>query len=300
MYDLVVIGGGPAGLTATVYALRKRLDVLLITRDLGGKTNYRLQVPFGERHLVINGEEVVSRFANEIDYLDFARTFDKAEKVERAGSAFRVRTAAGTQHEARAVVVCTGALGKLLDVPGEKEFMMRGLCYSAISYAPLFIDREVVVIGDSSLAIRSTAELATIAKHVTLVAPTHGELGGALGRRVAQEDRVEVLEGFRVDRVTGDDTYARALSISRDGEQREIRADGFFVELELVAQSQMVAGLVDRDGKGRIKVDGRNATSAPGIFAAGDVTDVFAEQVLISVGDGAKACLAAYEYLLSH
>jgi alkyl hydroperoxide reductase subunit F len=210
-----------------------------------------------------------------------------------------VHTATGKQHEARAVVVCSGALGKPLNVPGEKEFRMRGLCYSAISYAPLFIDREVVVVGDTGLALRSTAELATVAKHVTLVAPTHGELGSPLGRRVAQAGKVEVLEGFRVDRVEGDD-YARVLWISHDGEQREIRADGFFVELDLVAQSEMVADLVDRDQLGRIKVDGRNATSAVGIFAAGDVTDVFAEQVLISIGDGAKAGLAAYEYLLSH
>ena len=96
MHDLIILGGGPAGLTATVYALRKRLDVLLITRDLGGKTNYRLQLPFVEKHLVITGEEVVNRFANEVEYLEFARVLDKAEKVEKAGSAFRISTRAGS------------------------------------------------------------------------------------------------------------------------------------------------------------------------------------------------------------
>ncbi|MDQ7849974.1 MAG: NAD(P)/FAD-dependent oxidoreductase [Armatimonadota bacterium] len=298
MYDLIVIGGGPAGLTATVYALRKRLNVLLLTRDLGGKTNYRLQLPFVEHHLVITGEETVSRFANEIQYVEFARVFTRVERVEQIPGGYRVHTQAGASHEARALIIATGALGRLLNVPGEREFMMRGLCYSAVSYAPLFIEREVAVIGDSALALRSTAELARTARRVTLIAPTRGELDSPLGARVLAATNVEVLHGFRVEQFVGDQ-YARAVVLARDGERREVQADGFFVELELVPQSELVAHLVERDAAGRIRVDSRNRTSAPGIFAAGDVTDVFAEQVLIAVGEGAKAALAAYEYLLT-
>lgn len=298
MYDLIVIGGGPAGLTATVYALRKRLNVLLLTRDLGGKTNYRLQLPFVEHHLVITGEETVSRFANEIQYLEFARLFTRAERVEQIPGGYRVHTQSGASHEARALIVATGALGRLLNVPGEREFMMRGLCYSAVSYAPLFIEREAAVIGDTALALRSTAELARTARRVTLIAPTRGELDSDLGARVLAAANVEVLHGFRVEQILGDQ-YARAVVLTRNGERREVRADGFFVELELQPQSELVAHLVERDAAGRIRVDNRNRTSAPGIFAAGDVTDVFAEQVLIAVGEGAKAALAAYEYLLT-
>ncbi len=298
MYDLIVIGGGPAGLTATVYALRKRLNVLLLTRDLGGKTNYRLQLPFVEQHLVITGEETVSRFANEVQYLEFARAFARAERVEPVPGGYRVHTQAGAAHEARALIIATGALGRLLNVPGEREFMMRGLCYSAVSYAPLFIEREAAVIGDTALALRSAAELARTARRVTLIAPTRGELDSALGARVLASANVEVLEGFRVEQIVGDQ-YARAVVLTRDGERREVQADGFFVELELLPQSELVAHLVERDAAGRIRVDSRNRTSAPGIFAAGDVTDVFAEQVLIAVGEGAKAALAAYEYLLT-
>lgn len=297
MYDLIILGGGPAGLTATVYALRKRLNVLLITRDLGGKTNYRLQLPFVEKHLVITGEEVVSRFANEVDYLEFARVFDKAEKIEKQGDVFKVTTREGKTYESRALIVATGALGRLMDVPGEKEFMMRGLCYSAVSYAPLFIDRDVVVIGDTKLALRSTAELARIARNVTLVAPSHGELESPMGKRILRASNVQVMEGYRVEAVHGDD-YARKLIVTKEGESRELEADAFFVELELVPQSQIVADLVERDPRGHILVDARNRTSTEGLFAAGDVTDVIAEQVLIAVGEGAKAALMAYEYLL--
>jgi thioredoxin reductase len=297
MYDLIIMGGGPAGLTATVYALRKRLNVLLITRDLGGKTNYRLQLPFVEKHLVITGEEVVSRFANEIDYLEFARVFDVTEKVEKTKLGFKLTTREGNTYETRAVIVATGALGRLLKVPGEKEYMMRGLCYSAVSYAPLFIERDVVVIGDTKLALRSTAELARIARNVTLVAPTHGQLDTPMGARVLSADNVEVMEGYQVDEVQGDE-YARKLIVSKNGDKAELSADAFFVELELVPQAEVVKDIVDLDEQGRIKIDARNRTSTEGLFAAGDVTDVIAEQVLIAVGEGAKAALAAYEYLL--
>ena len=297
MYDLIILGGGPAGLTATIYALRKRLNALMISRDLGGKTNYRLQLPFAEKHLVITGEEVVNRFANEIDYLEFARVFDKVVKVEKAEEGYLVTTKEGSEFKTKSLLIATGALGQLMDVPGEKTFMMRGLCYSAVSYAPLFIERDTAVIGDTALALRATAELATIARQVTLIAPTHGELDSLLGKKIQSLTNVKVMEGYQVEEVVGDE-YARTLILSKDGEKTELEADAFFIELELLPQSDIVAGLVDRDEQGRIKIDCHNRTSAEGIFAAGDVTDVIAEQVLIAVGEGAKAALSAYEYLL--
>jgi alkyl hydroperoxide reductase subunit F len=297
MYDIIILGGGPAGLTATIYALRKRLNALLISPDLGGKTNFRLQLPFVEKHLVITGEEVISRFANEIDYLEFARIFDKAVKLEQVKDGFAITTKEGSSFEAKSIIVATGARAQMLEVPGEREFMMRGLCYSAVSYAPLFIEREVGVIGDTALALRSTAELATIASKVTLVAPSHGELDSPMGVKVLKAPNVKVLEGFAVDEVVGDE-YARKLVLSRNGDQQELEADAFFIELELLPQSDLVAGLVTRDQMGRIMIDGRNRTSTEGIFAAGDVTDVISEQVLISIGEGAKAALSAYEWLL--
>jgi thioredoxin reductase len=132
---------------------------------------------------------------------------------------------------------------------------------------------------------------------VTLVAPTHGELDTPLGKRLLQSTHFALMEGFRVEKVLGDE-YARSLVVKKGADVREIHADAFFVELDLVPNSGPVAGLVECDSKGRIKIDARNRTTAPGLFAAGDVTDAFAEQVLIAIGEGAKAALSAYEYLL--
>lgn len=298
MYDLIIIGGGPAGLTATIYAIRKRLNVLLISKDLGGKTNYRLALPWIEEHQVIKGLEVVNKFRNELEYLKFARKMKPVVRVEKKGELFLVHTKDGEELQSKAVILATGAKQQRLTVPGEKEFIMRGLCYSALSYAPLFIDRKSVIVGDGELALRSTAELATVAKHVYLVGASLEFLKTALGQKLRATKNVSIMEGYQVVEVKGNGFANRLVMNTPDGNTIEIEADGIFIELGLIPNSQMVSNLVDLNKEGYIIVDKHGCTSLPGIFAAGDVTDTYAEQVLVAVGDGAKAALSAYDYLL--
>ncbi|MEW5939357.1 MAG: FAD-dependent oxidoreductase [Chloroflexota bacterium] len=298
MYDLIIIGGGPAGLTAAVYAIRKRLNILLISRDLGGKTNFRLALPWIEDYQVIRGLELVNKFRQELEYLDFARQMDTVEKVEKAEGRFIVKTKSGAALEALAVILATGVRQARLEVPGEKDYMMKGLCYSALSYAPLFIDKTAIVIGAEELALRSAGELATVAKEVVLVCEGDKPLDTPLGKKLADAKNVTVLKKARVVEVKGDD-YARALVVTdASGATREYKADGMFVEKGLTANASMLNNVAATDPTGRIIVDGACRTSVPGLFAAGDVTDSYAEQVLIAVGEGAKAALSAYEYLL--
>ncbi len=298
MYDLIVVGGGPAGLTATIYAIRKRLNVLLVTRDLGGKTNYRLGLPWIEDYQVIRGLEIVNKFKSELEYLDFARHMEGVEKITKEGDIFKVVTKGGGELQAKAVILATGTRQQRLEVPGEKEYMMKGLCYSALSYAPLFIDRTTVVIGDGDLALRSASELALVAKHVYLVCLKNKLPESPLGRKMVEAANVSVLEGMRVIEIKGDE-FARAVVLQDpQGKVQEYPADGIFVEINLFANSKMVADLVKRDEYDRVVIDCGNRTSLPGLFAAGDVTNTYAEQVLVAVGEGAKAALSAYEYLL--
>jgi len=298
MYDLIVVGGGPAGLTATMYAIRKRINVLLVSRDLGGKTNYKLGLPWIKDYQVIHGLEVVNKFRSELEYLDFARHMEPVDEIKKDEGGFLVLTRGGGELKTKAVIVATGAKQLRLKIPGEKEYMMSGLCYSALSYAPLFIDRTVVVIGDGDLAMRSTAELATIAEQVYLVSKSNRELASPLGKKLTAADNVTILDGHEVVEVKGDD-FARSVMVQDpDGKISAIEADGTFIEMALIPNSQMIADIVDLDDQGRIIVDCANHTNVPGIFAAGDVTSGFAEQVLIAVGEGAKASLSAYEYLL--
>ncbi len=298
MYDLIIIGGGPAGLTAAIYAIRKRLNVLLLTKDLGGKTNYRLALPWVQDYQVVRGLEIVNKFRNELDYLDFARHLEPVEKVSKKNGGFVTTTTSGAELEAKAVIIATGARQVRMGVPGEKEYTMKGLCYSALSYAPLFIDKTTIVIGDEDLALRSTAELATIAKKVYLVCNNDKSLETPLGKKLRGAANVDVLCHYDVLDVIGDE-YARGLRLKDEkGKTFEYQADAMFVEKALTPNSEIVKYLVNLDDQGRIIVDGNNHTNVPGVFAAGDVTTDYAEQVLIAVGEGAKAALSAYEYLL--
>lgn len=298
MYDLIIIGGGPAGLTAAIYAIRKRLNVLLVSEDLGGKTNYHLDLPGVEDYQVIRGVEVVNKFKSELEYLDFARHLERVEKVEKQNDHFLVGTKGGGELLAKAVIVATGTRQQWLNVPGEREFLSKGLCYSAMSYAPLFIDKETVVIGKDDLALRSAAELATVADHVHIVGTSKEALATPLGKKLETAVNVTILPQYKVKRVEGNGYCDTVIVESTQGEEMKIAADGTFVEVGLKPNTQMVADLVDLDERGFIEVDPYSCTSVPGLFAAGDVTNIYAEQVLVAVGEGVKAALSAYEYLL--
>jgi thioredoxin reductase len=300
MYDLIVIGGGPAGLTAAVYGLRKHLNVLLVSKDLGGKTNYHLSLPWIEDYQVIRGLEIVNKFRSELEYLDFARHMEPVESIERCNDGFAVISKYGGMLQARAVIVATGAKQQRLHVPGEKEYIMKGLCYSALSYAPLFVDRTTLVLGDGELALRSVGELAMIANKVYLVRPSGQPLESPLYKKLQKAENVTSLDRYEVVRVKGDDYAKSVVLMDSQGEETEIEADGIFIEMALIPNSQIAASLVELDSQGRIKVDSANRTSTSGIFAAGDVTNTYAEQVLVAVGEGAKAALSAFEYLLPY
>jgi thioredoxin reductase len=247
---------------------------------------------------VIRGVDVVEKFWRELDYLEFARRLEKVVKVEKDDDVFTVATDEWETLRARAVILATGSRVDALGVPGEDEFVGRGVTYSALSYAPLFLGRTAAVIGDGDRALRAVTELAVVAKTVHLVGHTARPLETPLVRRLATKMQVVVWEGYFAKEIRGDDFARQLLIETGEGARSELEVDGVFIETGLIPNSEAVQGLVDLDDKGRVIIDRINRTSCPGLFAAGDVTDAFAEQVLIAVGEGAKAALSAYDYLL--
>ncbi len=298
MHELIIIGGGPAGLAAAAYAVRKRMDALFISAGLGGRTRRVLKLPWVDDYQVTVGEETIQRFRTQLDYLDFMRVRSTVTEIQPIDGGFRVTVADGKVYDTVTLIVATGAAGDMLDVPGEKEYEMRGLCYSAMTYAPLMVDRSVVVVGEDLLALRAVAELSRIATQVTLIAETDGILDSPVGKTVLTADNVVVKRRARVVEIQGDSKYARSLIIEYDSRRQEIFADAIFIEKQLVAHSDLVADLVELDECGFIKVDERNRTNVPGLFAAGDATNANAFQVLMGLGDGEKAALSAFDYLL--
>ncbi|MBP8973947.1 MAG: FAD-dependent oxidoreductase [Anaerolineae bacterium] len=297
MHELIIIGGGPAGLAAAAYAVRKRMDALFISKGLGGRTNRRLLLPWVEDYQVSIAEETIQRFRFQLDYLDFMRVRSTVTSIAQTDDGFRVTVADGKFFDTQTIIFATGAVGELLNVPGEREFEMKGLCYSAMTYAPLMVDRNAVVVGDEVLALRAVAELARIATQVTLIAETDGDLNTPLGEKVLCADNVIVKRHAKVLEVKGDE-YARSIVIRHEGRVQELSTDAIFVEKQLVPKSELVADLVALDECGFIIVDHRNRTTMPGLFAAGDVTNALAFQVLMGLGDGEKAALSAFDYLV--
>lgn len=299
MYDVIVIGGGPAGITAALYALRKRLDVLVISQDLGGKINYQLELPYQDTSEVIRGSDVVEQFWQELDRLAYARRLERVISVQRREDFFTVTTETGMDFEGRCVILATGARIKQLGVPGERDYMGRGLSYSAISHASLFVNKEVTVVGQGELALRAAAELAQLATVVNLVLPAGVARDTPLARKLDRSMKAVIWEGHQVKAIQGNGYADRLLLKAPDGQLTTLPSDGIFVEMGLIPNSEPVHGLADLDAGGHVVVDNRNCTTCPGLFAAGDVTNVCTEQVLVAVGDGAKAALSAFDYLLA-
>ncbi len=301
MYDIIIIGAGPAGLAAATYCLHKRMEVLVIAPDLGGKADYRLHLAGLEGFEHITGEEIVRKFRNQLQYLEFAHVRDTVKQVEVKPGAehetFAVTTEAGKHFPARSIILSTGVEPIRLNVAGEERALGRGLSYSAISHAPLFWERETAVVGSGDLALRAAAELASIAKRVVLVAP-EGLSDSPLKRKLAAMDNVTILEKHTVRRLHTNGYLHGITLFDPAGREQEVPVTGVFVELGLIPQSAAVRGCVDLDQDGYVVVDDRCRTSRPGIFAAGDVTNTYGEQVLIATGEGVKAALAAYDYLL--
>ncbi|MBL7065060.1 MAG: FAD-dependent oxidoreductase [Anaerolineae bacterium] len=298
MYDLIVIGGGPAGITAATMGINQRLETLIIAERWGGQTTYAMQLEEMEGREIITGETLLDAFRRQLDYLDFVRRFDTVTKVMPEEQNFRVDTARGNCFEARALIVATGARPERLNVPGETRLAGYGLSYSAATHAGLFLGRDVAVVGSGRRAQWAAAGLARKAHHVYLLAP-ESLTDTPLARSLRRMQNVEIAEDVAIKEVCGE-RFVESIKIATpEGEEREIAVKGVFVKLTRTPNSELVQEWINCDRAGHIAVDVYCATSWPGVFAAGDVTLV-SEQVMVHIGEGAKAALSAYHYLLMH
>ncbi|MFP4152347.1 MAG: NAD(P)/FAD-dependent oxidoreductase [Alkalispirochaeta sp.] len=335
MYEVAIVGGGPAGLAAAMYCIRKGMDVQLITATLGGKSVLGLTLPDMSEYHVIKAREQVRAFQSRIEYLSHTWRKGNVTAIREEGERFvlDVSTAVtrrtdgindggaatgsatatsadngspdsaggGTvQLESERLIIATGTTPRRFDVPGVAEFFGNALGSSAISYSHLLRERHAVVIGDSDRAIESAIELSMQCSTVSLVMEPHARYSHRHLEIASGRENVEIFNGYRLLRVEGD-TFARGVVLCRGdsdhGEcspQKTLAADVFFLEREPDPNSDLVGHLVSRNSRGAIYVNERNETNHPRVFAAGDVTTVGIEQILVALGEGARAGLSAY------
>lgn len=310
MYDVIIIGGGPAGSAAAVYTARKRLKTLLITDTFGGQSivSDDIQNWIGESH--ISGFDLAQKFENHVkafpDMIDI-KTPELAVGVQAADvgnglTNFQVKTDQGNVYEGKTVILGAGARRRKLGITGEGMFNGKGVAYCSTCDAPLFTGRKVAVVGGGNAGLEAVQDLFPYATEIYLL-----EYAEALrGDPVTQEEikknpkLKEILLSTQTVEVIGD-KFVTGLKIKNriSAEERTLEIGGLFVEIGSIPNSEMVKGVVDLDKYGQVVIDSKHATtSRPGIFAAGDITDDPFKQNNISAGDAVKAALSAYAYLL--
>jgi thioredoxin reductase len=279
-------------------ALNQRVETLIVAEQWGGQTTYEMQLEDKEGRGSIGGGTLLEAFRRQLDYLDFVRHFDRVNTVMPEDDHFVVVTTDGDRFEGRTLIIATGAKPRRLDVPGAKRLAGCGLSYSATTHAGLFLGKDVAVVGSGRRAQWAAASLARQAHQVYVLAP-EPLLTTPLVDALRRMDNVEITEGAVIKEVLGEAFVNGVVTAGPDAEEREIAVKGLFVKLPRTPNSALVKEWIDCDSRGHIMVDHLCATSWPGVFAAGDVT-VVSEQVLVHIGEGAKAAISAYHYLLMH
>jgi len=296
IYDLAIIGGGAAGLTAAIYARRRELKTILITIDIGGQTNFAGVIENYPGFDNINGMELMKKFYEKAQKLNTEIVFDEVKKIEKKKEVFEIKLTKGFI-KARAIVLAIGKKPRKLEVKGEDEFFGKGVSICAICDGPLYKNKVVAVVGGGNSAVDSALYLSEIAKKVYLIHRRNVFVADESSlNKLKSKKNVEFVLNAVVKEIKGDKAV-KSLVIEQDNKQKEIYVDGVFVEIGFEAKTEWLKGFVELDEKGQIIIDNLCKTSIPGVFAAGDCTNLPFKQIVISAAQGAIAALSAYQYL---
>ena len=295
MLDLIIIGAGPAGITAAIYAARKKMDFLVISKDIGGQTAWSGDIENYTGYQFITGPELVAKFEDHMQAFRVPMKQEEATGIAKTGDEVIVKTGK-SGYKAMAAIIASGKRSKELGVPGEKEFKNRGLTYCATCDGPLFAGKDVAVIGGGNSALDAALQMMKIARRTYVINITDRLTGDpVMSEKVMAAPSVKVMNSARVTAVRGD-TFVTGISVEKDGKEEALPVQGIFVEAGLVPNSNFAKD-VEKNERGEIKIDMYNRTNIPGIFAAGDVTDIPEKQIIIAAGEGSKALLGAFRYL---
>jgi len=302
MYDLVIIGGGPAGTAAGVYAARKKVRSVLITEEWGGQSAVSSDVQNWIGTVSLMGNEIAKNLKEHVeaykkDILDIVES-EIVIKVLKKGDIFEVETGGGKKFETRSVLVASGSHRKKLLVEGAQRLDNKGVMYCASCDAPLFNGQRVVVVGGGSAEFEAAEQLLGYASKVTLFQRSAKFKADAVTvDRVLKNPKMEAWVDTEINEIKGD-KFVESIIYTREGKEYEMEVGGIFVEIGSLPNSDMVKELVELNNFNEIKVDFKNQrTSLDGIWAAGDVTDVRFKQNNISMGDGVKALEDIYMWL---
>ncbi|MEA1023220.1 alkyl hydroperoxide reductase subunit F [Bacillus subtilis] len=299
-FDVLVVGGGPAGASAAIYTARKGIRTGVVAERFGGQVLDTMSIENFISVKATEGPKLAASLEEHVKEYDIdVMNLQRAKRLEKK-DLFELELENGAVLKSKTVILSTGARWRNVNVPGEQEFKNKGVAYCPHCDGPLFEGKDVAVIGGGNSGIEAAIDLAGIVNHVTVLefAPEL-KADEVLQKRLYSLPNVTVVKNAQTKEITGDQSVNGITYVDREtGEEKHVELQGVFVQIGLVPNTEWLEGTVERNRMGEIIVDKHGATSVPGLFAAGDCTDSAYNQIIISMGSGATAALGAFDYLI--
>ncbi len=300
-YDLIIIGAGPAGVAAAVYAARQQLNILMLSKDIGGQVAKKAvdieNYPgFGK----ISGPELVDLYKKQLEANELSVTIDEVVGIMKNGKLFTVTAKSGKTYEAVSVIVTTGAKSKLINVPGEEEFAGKGVSYCSLCDGPVFKNKIVAVVGGGNNGFETALFLSNYVPKVYMLEYNANVNADAENQElVAKNANIEIITNAQVSKIEGK-IFVNAIYYKDriSGEEKKLDVAGVFVEIGYSPATQFLGDLVELNDKKEVMFDAATlVTKTPGLFSAGDCNVSKYKQIVMASGQGATAALSAYEYI---
>ncbi len=305
LYDTVIIGGGPAGAAAAVYAARKKLKTLVITESFGGQSTVSANIQNWIGEITLPGLDLAEKLRKHVEAQKGIeiRTPERVVSMDQgADCIFEVKTDGGHAYRSKTVIACSGGGHRRLGIPGEQKFEGRGLAFCSTCDAPFYNGVDVAVVGSGNAALETVVDLIPYARKIYLLIRGDRVKGDPVTEeKIKGSSKLQIISNVQAEEILGDKTVTGLrYRDKKTGEVKELAVSGVFVQIGLSANSDFIRSLVDTNQAGEIIVEHRTGqTSKKGIFAAGDVTDDPFKQNNISAGDGVRAALSAYHFILN-
>ena len=308
-FDVLIVGGGPAGASAAIYAARKGIRTGIVAERFGGQVMDTLAIENFISVQETDGPKLVAAFEEhvksyDVDIMPLQRAVSLAEPGKEGNKntdLIEIKLESGATLKSKSVILATGARWRELNVPGEKEYRGKGVAYCPHCDGPLFKGKPVAVVGGGNSGVEAAIDLAGFVKHVTLLQyDTKLKADAVLQKKLRSLDNVTIITSAQTTEITGDATKMHGLTYKDlvTGENKHLALDAVFVQIGLLPNSTWLKGTVNLSKFGEVEVNNHNATSLPGVFAAGDVTTTPYKQIIIAMGEGSKAALSAFDYLI--
>lgn len=299
MFDMIIIGAGPAGLSASVYAARKQMKTLLISVDIGGQINTTLGIENYLGYQFIEGPDLIEKFNTQIDKYPIEQDIgSKVARLNKIKGGFQAITEDDNKYESKVIVFAAGKKPKKLNIPGEAEFTGKGVSYCAICDGPVFARKRVAVVGGGNSSLEAVLDLVKIAEHVDMVSLTQLTGDQVLINQLKGVKNLDIFLEYKTRQVEGEG-FVTSMTIedTKSKEEKKLSVSGVFIEIGMVPNSEPVKHLIKLNKFGEIPVNCSCETELAGLYAAGDVTNVPEKQIVVAAGEGAKAALQAHRYL---